>query len=607
LQDKFIVVAEEKLKPTDFTQLRNQFKRQIKKYWQYSRKWFPFSILIGIVSGIIMAIFTSLIVNLQNWLTVIPVYIKYPIVGGITSLFIYFGFKEVKGAGISHVLAHKNTSTPMKPRTIFTKFFTSVLTLGVNAPAGREGPAVTVGSTTSTVLADKLKMSKDDQMHAITIGAAACTAAVFRAPLGGTLFAAEVPYKHDLDETVFFPALVASAISLLIYDSLLHLISLISFLPAKPVYLELGTIQLTLSFSSSLHFILIGIFAGFLGIVFSLLFKLFSGLVERYLKAFLLPFIGMILTAIIVFLVDTFFFPQEVQLAGTGFSSINHLVENLGSIGFEIVLVLLLGKILVTSTCIGFGNSAGVMGPTLITGAALGYLYSRLFNLDNTLTIAMIVVGMSTMHTATTKTPIASMILVLEMVGFPNLIIPIILSNAISFIISMDFSLYKGQIQSKEVILRRSLKNTDVLETMTVKTAMNDSYKLLKENDLLAEVFQTLNQYKVSALPVINAKKELCGVISSGDFQQGFSTGKEFVHEVMTRDVIVVYPDETLATVFDKLTDHRIENLPVLASKDQLEVIGVISFIDVESCYEKAMIEMRKDDKVSVEDMLNDF
>ncbi len=600
-------MAEEKLKPTDFKQLRNQFKRQIKKYWQYSRKWFPFAILIGIVSGIIMAIFTSLIVNLQNWLTVIPVYIKYPIVGGITSLFIYFGFKEVKGAGISHVLAHKNTSTSMKPRTIFTKFFTSVLTLGVNAPAGREGPAVTVGSTTSTVLADKLKMSKDDQMHAITIGAAACTAAVFRAPLGGTLFAAEVPYKHDLDETVFFPALVASAISLLIYDSLLHLISLISFLPAKPVYLELGTIQFTLSFSSSLHFILIGIFAGFLGIVFSLLFKLFSGFVERYLKAFLLPFIGMMLTAIIVFFVDTFFFPQEVQLAGTGFSSINHLVENLGSIGFEIVLVLLLGKILVTSTCIGFGNSAGVMGPTLITGAALGYLYSRLFNLDNTLTIAMIVVGMSTMHTATTKTPIASMILVLEMVGFPNLIIPIILSNAISFIISMDFSLYKGQIQSKEVILRRSLKNTDVLEKMTVKTAMNDNYKLLKENDLLAEVFQNLNKYKVSALPVINAKKELCGVISSGDFQKGFSTGKEIVHEVMTRDVIVAYPDETLSTVFDKLTDHRIENLPVLASKEQLEVIGVISFIDVESCYEKAMIEMRKDDKVSVEDMLNDF
>ncbi|MHA1814367.1 MAG: chloride channel protein, partial [Candidatus Heimdallarchaeaceae archaeon] len=562
---------------------------------------------IGIVSGIIMAIFTSLIVNLQSWLTIIPVYITYPIVGGITSLLIYFGFKEVKGAGISYVLAHKNTNTSMKSRTIFTKFFTSVLTLGVNAPAGREGPAVTVGSTTSTVLADKLKMTKDDQMHAITIGAAACTAAVFRAPLGGTLFAAEVPYKHDLDETVFFPALVASAISLLIYDSLLHLISSISFLSAKPVYLELGNIQFTLSFSSSLHFILIGIIAGFLGIIFSLLFKLFSGFIERYLKAFLLPIIGMILTTIVVFFVDTYFFPQEVKLSGTGFSSINHLVENLGGIGFEIVLVLLLGKILVTSTCIGFGNSAGVMGPTLITGAALGYLYSRLFNLDNTLAIAMIVVGMSTMHTATTKTPIASMILVLEMAGFPNLIIPLILSNAISFIISMDFSLYKGQIQSKEVILRRSIKNTDLLETITVETAMNDNYKLLKENDLLADVFQFLNQYKVSALPVINAKKELCGVVSSGDFQKGFSKGQEFVHEVMTRDIIVAYPDETLSTVFDKLTDHRIENLPVLASKKQTKVIGVISFIDIESYYEKAMIELRKNEKVSVEDMLNDF
>lgn len=312
----------------------------------------------------------------------------------------------------------------------------------------------------------------------------------------------------------------------------------------------------------------------------------------------------MAITAIIVFLVDDFWLQEGVKLSGTGFRSINYLLAN-ESIEIGIIFVLLLGKIIVTSTCVGFGNSAGVMGPTLVTGAALGLLYSRLFpSLEAT---ALMVVGMSAMHTSTTKTPIASMILVLEMVGFPNLVIPITLTKAMAFIISMDFSLYKGQIRSKEVILRRTIQNTDILGTINVETAMNDNFVLIKENDLLEDVFQTLSQYKVSALPVVTTKKELCGIIGGRDFQIGFSKGKKYVHEVMAQDVIVTYPEETLATVFDKLTDYKIENLPVLASKKQLKVIGMISFIDIESYYEKAMIELQKGDKVSVEDMLNDF
>jgi len=210
------------------------------------------------------------------------------------------------------------------------------------------------------------------------------------------------------------------------------------------VLLSLVTSSITITFVNSLQFLLFGIIAGFLGIGFSLLFRYLSKGFERYIKNHFLPLIGMAITAIIVFLVDDFWLPEGVKLSGTGFRSINNLLTN-ESIGIGILFVLLLGKIIVTSTCVGFGNSAGVMGPTLVTGAALGLLYSRLFpSLDAT---ALMVVGMSAMHTSTTKTPIASMILVLEMVGFPNLIIPIILTNAMAFMISMDFSLYKGQIR----------------------------------------------------------------------------------------------------------------------------------------------------------------
>ncbi|MCG3215626.1 MAG: hypothetical protein KAS63_02850 [Candidatus Heimdallarchaeota archaeon] len=118
-------MKEEEVSKKEKMSFKRHFRIQLKKYWLYTRKWFPFSILVGGICGVLMSLFTSLVVNLQVWINFLPVYAKYyafyPIVGGVTSLLLYFGFKEVKGAGLSHVLSHKNTTTPLKPRTLLTK------------------------------------------------------------------------------------------------------------------------------------------------------------------------------------------------------------------------------------------------------------------------------------------------------------------------------------------------------------------------------------------------------------------------------------------------------------------------------------------------------
>jgi len=586
---------------------RQRFKVQVLKYWKYSKKWFPFAIFIGAISGVLMSFFSSLIFIIQRLVVESPTflqYLLYPVAGGITSLFLFFGFKEVYGAGLSHVLAHKNTITPLKPRGILTKFFTSFITLGIGAPGGREGPAVTIGSTASSVIGDKIGMTQEDEMHAITIGAAACTAAVFRAPLGGTVFAAEVPYKRDLDEAVFLPALVASAVSFLVYDGIL----LLFFGIESREFFSIGlpsSFEFSLTFIDSLHFLFLGLIAGILGIGFSLLFKFLSKGIERFLKTYWLPLIGMGITALIVFLLDELYLPDGVRVAGTGFESINNLINNVVTIEIGILFAILLGKILVTSTCVGFGNSAGVMGPTLVTGAALGLLYSLLFPEANN--IALIVVGMSAMHTATTKTPIASMILVLEMVGFPNLVIPIILSNAMAFVISMDFSLYRGQIESKEVILRRRIQYTDLLETLTVKEAMEDVYPSVKRSDLLTESFPLCYLHKTSALLVVDQEGHLDGIISAIDFQAGFAKGKELVEDVMTKEVITVHPNETLSVAFDRLTQFRIESMPVVEKENNKVILGVISFRDIENRYETALTKLHSKREFTIEEIEDDI
>ncbi|MHA1115923.1 MAG: CBS domain-containing protein, partial [Candidatus Heimdallarchaeaceae archaeon] len=153
------------------------------------------------------------------------------------------------------------------------------------------------------------------------------------------------------------------------------------------------------------------------------------------------------------------------------------------------------------------------------------------------------------MHAATTKTPIASMLIVLEMLGFPSLVIPIILSNAAAFVVSMDFSLYTGQVQSKEVILRKKISNTDILEGIKVSEAMDTVFPKVKKNDLLKNTISLLYLHKVSAISVFDEENNLVGIIASSDFSRGFSSNKKYVHEVMTENVITVKPSDTLRVV----------------------------------------------------------
>ncbi|TFG09638.1 CBS domain-containing protein [Candidatus Heimdallarchaeota archaeon] len=605
----------------DIQKTNSKFRIQFRKYWAYTKKWFPFAIIIGILSGVLMGLFTGLVVNLQKW-TVgsIPIYIRYPLVGAVTSLFLYLGYKEVRGAGISYVLKHKNTTTAIPKKALLTKFFASVLTLGANAPAGREGPAVTLGSTAAFTIADMTNMSNEDEMHAVTIGAAACTSAVFGAPLGGTVFAAEVPFKHDLDETVFLPALLASAIAFLVSDAILNLLN------SKPVFLDVEqNVSVPLKFVDSMIFILLGIIAGLSGIGFSLLFKNLSKWTGRYVKSYFLPLVGMLITTVIVIVIELYlpsmpdrfsgYLPPHLSLTpsvslslgGTGFQAINILLENYQTVSLGVLFLLFVGKMLATSTCVGFGASGGVMGPSLVTGAALGVLYWKLFSFMDINPVALIIIGMSAFHTATTKTPIASMILVLEMVGFPGLIIPIILSNAAAFIISMDFSLYTGQVQSKEVLLRRRIKYTDVLETLNVSEAMGTDFVTVRDNEGLEETFTLLYLHKTSYLLVVDDKDRLTGIISATDFQRGFSKGSSFVSDAMTRNLIVAYPEETLRNAFDKLTTNKIECLPVVKREKVTEILGILSYRDIESRYETEVTKMQLKRRLTIEELENDF
>ena len=74
----------------------------------------------------------------------------------------------------------------------------------------------------------------------------------------------------------------------------------------------------------------------------------------------------------------------------------------------------------------------------------------------------------------------------------------------------------------------------------------------------------------------------------------------------MSKDVIVAYPDDTLSSVFDKLTDNRIECMPVVDIDNPTKVIGFVTFRIIEDRYETAMTKLHSQQSLTIEELISD-
>src|SRR5690606_33222283 len=118
-----------------------------------------------------------------------------------------------------------------------------------------------------------------------------------------------------------------------------------------------------------------------------------------------------------------------------------------------ILLVIALGKILTTSLTIGAGGSAGVFGPSMVIGGAVGGavgLYADEWLPD---VVAhpgsYALVGMAGFFAAAGKAPISTLVMVSEMTGSYRLIVPALWVSSLSFLLGRSFRLYRSQVPTR--------------------------------------------------------------------------------------------------------------------------------------------------------------
>ncbi|HET9681588.1 MAG TPA: chloride channel protein, partial [Candidatus Limnocylindrales bacterium] len=204
----------------------------------YLRKWVVLGGLIGVISGLgAAAFFLGLELATKVLLGALAGFVPAspageganPIVdavrpwaiplvvglGGLVSGIIVFRLApEAEGHGTdAAIAAFHHGARRIRSRIPLVKLVASALTIGSGGSAGREGPTAQIGAGFGSLLARVLDLDARDARIAVSCGLGAGIGAIFRAPLGGAVLAAEIPYREDVESEALVPAFVASIVS----------------------------------------------------------------------------------------------------------------------------------------------------------------------------------------------------------------------------------------------------------------------------------------------------------------------------------------------------------------------------------------------------------
>lgn len=518
------------------------------------------------------------VVKINFHLGIIPLPIVVALGGLLSGLIVYTFAPEAEGHGTDAVIRafHKARGT-IRARVPIVKTIASAITIGSGGSGGREGPIAQIGAGFGSFIGDILRLSDKDKRLLVVCGVAGGIGSIFRSPFGGAIFGIEVLYRRDNEAEAIVPAVVSSIVAAIVFEIFMGFFAKTSF-GVMPIFkIPPVAIHSPLEFPI---YIAVSLFAAFFGIIYIKTFYMVHGLFKRLnISPYIKPAIGGLVTGLI-----GLYLPGVL---GMGYGYIQLAIDE--KIALSVIFLLIIGKILATSFSIGSGGSGGVFAPSLVIGSMIGAFIGHFFKylLPNVVVqpAAFVLVGMAAFVAGVAKTPVAAILMVLEMTGSYNLLPALVISAALTYYLTGNYSIYSEQVATRaESPAHRMEMSIDVLKNVKVEDAMVPADKLVTVSPYqkVSEVLQLIERTGHIGFPVMR-KDKLVGVVTFEDVEKVPIEEREvkLVRDIMTRDLIVTYPDETLEDALVKLVQKGIGRLPVVDRNDGRRLLGMITRSDI--------------------------
>jgi CIC family chloride channel protein len=556
------------------------------------------ALVTGIGAGLGAVIFRQLITGMQSLAYdrlgsflegIAPFHLLIiPALGGaIFGPLIYRFAREAKGHGVPEVMeAVALHGGRIRPRVAVVKSLASAICIGTGGSVGREGPIAQIGSALGSTIGQFLNLSDERIRNLVACGAGGGIAATFNAPIAGAVFALEVILGrlHVTD----FGAVVISSVTA---DVVAHFFLKDTRAFAVPQYALVSPWELAL-------YTLLGILAAVGAVGFTRLLYLTEDLWDGLrLPEYVKPVLGGLLLGVIGILsskIDGF-----PRVFGVGYDSIGDVL--FGRLAIQVALALFLLKLLATVMTLGSGGSGGIFAPSLFMGAMMGSLFGQaahhLFPSVTAPPGAYAMVGMAALFGGAAHAPVTAILILFELTGDYNIILPLMLTTVVSTLVSRllsNESIYTLKLTRRGIHLEEG-QDVDVMQGVAVREEMTTAMDVVPPEMSLVELADEFARTHHHGFPVVDGTGDLVGVVSIRDLEQALSAGamdgKKVVDIATTEGLLVAYPDEPMWKALKRLGARDVGRLPVVQKEGSQQLVGVIRRRDIVHAYNHAILK----------------
>ena len=411
----------------------------------------------GFATGIVGAAFHLAVDSLLRWPHWLTARLGYDwraiaAAAGIAGLAVLLAFlltryvaPEAAGSGVPEVEGELAGQREMRWRRVLpVKFVGGVLGLSAGLVAGREGPTIHMGAAIGAFLVERLRLGRADLHTLLAAGAAAGLAAAFNAPLAAILFVIEETRKQfRYTFRSYVSVIAASAASAFGME-------LVSG-TAPPLRFDTAAMPLLLLPA----FMVLGAALGVLGVLFNrCLILALDWRAAAFRRA---PFVYAILVGAAVGAL-AIVLPLAV---GGG----EELIPRLPFANLPLLILLLIAVVRFLGTMASYpvGVPAGIFSPMLTFATTVGLIGGVLAEMalaqaslpvPPMIGAAFAVAAMGGLFSSTIRAPLVGVVLVVELTGGYELILPIIVTCITAHVVAE--ALHGRPIY--EVLLERALR-----------------------------------------------------------------------------------------------------------------------------------------------------
>jgi len=475
-------------------------------------------------------------------------------------------FPGIRGSGVNQTKAALYIFNGYIPfRTAIGKFICAALAIGSGQSLGPEDPSLQIGAGIASALGRQLEISREKLRLMAPVGAAAGLAAAFNAPISAVLFVIEEVIGRW--SAGILGSVVLSAVS--------SVVVVRWFLGSEPLFrIPVTTFKRP---TELIAYAVLGIVGGLASVAFAKSIGFLRPKLKalpRWTQYFQPAFAGLII-GLIAFL-------GAPQIMGAGYDSMDQAMH--GQYTWRVLAILAVLKIIATTISFVSGTPGGMFAPTLFIGAMLGGAVGdieRIFfpHLTGS-TGTYVLVGMGVLFAGFLRVPMTSVFMVLEVSGNYEIIVPVIVANTFSYLVSRAFQGIPifDLLTRQDGLILPSLEEEREETILRVEDAMLPvPVTILSAEDYIDASARRVHDSAESAF-LVRMHPSGWSSVAREQLQRLFQEGKGELRlgsVLPSQSVPSLYPDLPLDSALRYVNDYAI--IPVVNRANALQLEGIIT------------------------------